>query len=318
MRSTSARLALALTLAGGAIAAPPARAAPPGSPWGERYFPNVPLVTQDGARVRFYDDLVRDKRVVVSFVYTRCPKVCGLITANLARVQRELGARVGKDVHFYSISLEPEHDTPATLAAYAAAYKVGPGWTFLTGAKEDVQLLRKRFGDLQPIEDHAPRINVGDDATGQWWSTSALDDPKYLATLVGGWMDPSWDGSAQVSAASYARAPAIPALGPGQKLYREKCAACHVPGGRSVGPDLAGVVARRGERWLTRWIRAPDELLAAKDPVALELLARHGNVPMPNLGLSAEDARKVVRFLADADAAAARAAAPDAKPPEAR
>jgi len=36
------------------------------------YFPNTPLVTQDGARVRFYDDLVRDKCVLIQFMYTTC------------------------------------------------------------------------------------------------------------------------------------------------------------------------------------------------------------------------------------------------------
>jgi protein SCO1/2 len=287
-----------------ALGAAPARAAPPGSPWGEKYFPNVELVTQDGKKVKFYDDLIRDRRVVVSMIYTRCTKVCGLITANLARVKRELGDRVGNDVHFYSISLDPERDTPAVLREYAAAFKAGPGWTFLTGAKQDIQLIRKRFGDMAPIEEHAPRINVGNDTVGQWWSTSALDNPKYLATMIGGWMDPSWSGGAQVAAASFTKAPAIPRYGPGQAVFRQKCAACHLPDGKSVGPALDGVVARRGEGWLTRWIKAPDTMLEEKDPIALELLASHGNVPMPNLGLSDAEVTDVVAFLKKIEATA--------------
>jgi protein SCO1/2 len=291
----------------------PARAAPPGSPWGEQYFPNVELVTQDGRTVRFYDDLVRDKHVVVSFIYTSCQRVCGLITANLARVQRELGDRVGKDIHFYSISMDPEHDTPAVLKAYAEAFKARPGWTFLTGSPEAVALLRKRFGDLAPVEDHAPRINVGNDAAGQWWSTSALESPAYLATVIGGWMDPSWDGKARVAARSYTRVPGIAAPGPGQKVYREKCAACHVRGGESVGPDLAGVVARRGEAWLARWLADPEALVREGDPVARELRARPGPVRMPNLALSAAEVRSVIEFLKAGDAAAPTPPAAQAK-----
>jgi protein SCO1/2 len=316
MRTLSPRgAAVALGLASIACVAGLPRvagAAPPGSPWGEAYFPNVELVTQDGRKVRFYDDLVRDKHVVVSFIYTRCEKVCGLMTANLVRVQRELGDRVGKDIHFYSISLDPERDTPAALREYAKAYRAG--WTFLTGRPDDVRLVRRKFGDLAPVEDHAPRLNVGNDRTGQWWSPSALDDPKYLAILIGGWMDPAWSGASRVAAASYASARRAPALGKGQKVFREKCAACHLSGGRSVGPDLAGVVARRGEEWLARWIKAPDAMLRAKDPIALELLARHGNVPMPNLGLSDAEVRDVLAFLKSAGAARGAAPAPATSP----
>jgi protein SCO1/2 len=300
-----ARPAAAAILAA-SLAAPavPARAAPPGSPWGERYFPNVELVTHDGRKVRFYDDLIRDKHVVVSFIYTSCQRVCGLMTANLARVQRELGERVGTDIHFYSISMDPEHDTPAVLKAYAEAFKARPGWTFLTGAPDAVALLRKKFGDLAPVEDHAPRINVGNDEAGQWWSTSALETPTYLATMIGGWMDPDWDGSARVTAKSYARVPGISAPGPGQKVYRQKCAACHVRGGEGVGPDLTGVVARRGEAWLSRWIQSPEAMAREGDPAARELRARSEPVRMPNLGLSPGEVRAVIEYLKTEEAAA--------------
>lgn len=298
-------------------AAGPARGAPPGSPWGAAYFPDVELLTHDGRTVRFYSDLVKDRLVVVSFVYTSCAKVCGLITANLARVQRELGDRVGKDVHFLSVTLDPERDRPAALAAYAAAFKAGPGWTFLTGRKEDVELLRRKFGDLAPVEDHAPRLNVGNDRAGTWWSTTALDDPRYLAYVIGAWMDPGFDGVARVAARGYAAAGRLARRSPGEATFRQKCAACHVAGGRSVGPDLRGAVARRSDAWLRRWLKEPDRVIAEGDPIALELLARHGNVPMPNLGLTDREVDELVSYLEAADAAVeaqrAEAPAPDAR-----
>src|SRR5512132_1927734 len=134
-RSAVAVLAAALAAAGSAS---PARA---GELWGRDYFPDVVLTTQDGKAVRFYDDLLKDKFVAIDLIYTRCKFSCPLATARLAQVQRILGDRVGKDIFFYSITLEPEHDTPEVLKAYAQKYNAGPGWLFLTGKKEDVKLL---------------------------------------------------------------------------------------------------------------------------------------------------------------------------------
>lgn len=293
------RVAAAVLACAAAASPAAARAAPPGSPWGAGYFPNVPLVTHEGKPVRFYDDLVKDRLVVVSFVYTSCTQVCGPMTANLARVQRALGDRVGRDIHFYSIAMDPERDTPEALAAYARAYRARPGWTFLTGSKEDVALLRRKLGDAAPLEAHAPRLSVGNDRTGQWWTTAALDDPGYLATLIGGWMDPSFTGSAEVAARGYAAAPRVPDGGPGRKLFRERCAACHVRGGDSVGPDLSGVVARRGEAWLARWLRGPAAMVRARDPAALELVERHGGVVMPDPELTPAERRAVIGHLRD-------------------
>src|SRR5215470_2950597 len=96
-----------------------ATAAPAGGPWGAEYFPNVALTTQDGAVVHFYDDLLKGKAVAINLIYTRCTASCPLETAKLAQVQRLLGNRVGKDVFFYSISIDPKHDTPEVLKAYA-------------------------------------------------------------------------------------------------------------------------------------------------------------------------------------------------------
>src|SRR4051812_19972235 len=86
---------------------------------GRRGFPNVPLVTQQGRHVRFYDDLVRGKNVVFSFFYTECEGICPAATANLVKVQALLGDRVGHSIFMYSISLKPRQDTPRAMAAYA-------------------------------------------------------------------------------------------------------------------------------------------------------------------------------------------------------
>jgi cytochrome oxidase Cu insertion factor (SCO1/SenC/PrrC family) len=116
-----------------------------GAIWGANFFPNIALVSHRGERARFFD-LIRDKVVAVNFIYTSCSDSCPMETARMVEVQKLLGERMGKDVFFYSISIDPEHDTPARLAEYAQTWHTGPGWTFLTGKADDVTYLRKKLG----------------------------------------------------------------------------------------------------------------------------------------------------------------------------
>jgi len=102
------------------------------SRWGKSYFPDVELVTHEGKTVRFYDDLIKDKVFVVSFLYTTCRDFCPLAAARLSELQEKLGDAMGRDVFFYSISIDPETDTPERLKEYAKTFAAGPGWLFLT------------------------------------------------------------------------------------------------------------------------------------------------------------------------------------------
>ena len=129
----------------------------------ERSFPNVTLTTHEGKKVKFYDDLMKDKIVLINFMYVRCEGTCPGTTANLVKVQQLLGDRVGKDIFMYSITLKPEEDTPKDLAAYAKAYKVKPGWQFLTGNPKDIELLRQKLGfiDRDPVRDANKSNHIG-------------------------------------------------------------------------------------------------------------------------------------------------------------
>lgn len=129
----------------------------------ERSFPNVTLTTHEGKKVKFYDDLLKDKIVLINFMYVKCEGSCPGTTANLVKVQQLLGNRVGKDIFMYSITLKPEEDTPKVLAAYAKAYKVKPGWQFLTGDPKDIELLRQKLGfiDRDPVRDANKSNHIG-------------------------------------------------------------------------------------------------------------------------------------------------------------
>src|SRR5215813_10354945 len=89
-----------------------------------RYFPNVVLTTHEGKKVRFYDDLIKDKIVTINFMYATCEGVCPGITANLVEVQELLGKRVGRDIFMYSITLKPEQDTPKVLKNYVKMHRI--------------------------------------------------------------------------------------------------------------------------------------------------------------------------------------------------
>ena len=91
----------------------------------------------------------------------------------------------------------------------------------------------------------------------------------------------------------------------GKKLYTEKCSACHTIGqGNRAGPDLKGVTELRDLDWLARWIANPDQLIAQKDPIAVELLQKYNNVPMPNQGLSKAQTDSIIAYLSGGGAQA--------------
>ena len=264
--------------------------------YGANYFPNIALTTQDGKTVRFYDDLLKDKVVAINFIYTSCTEVCPLETANLVQVYKQLGERAGRDVLFYSISIDPKNDTPEVLKAYAA--KFGAPWLFLTGRPEDIQLLGRKLGllrdrDVAAGSHHSAQLLLGDEPKGQWQRNSAVDSPGFLAARMGtffGWRD-------SAPGKSYAQA-AIPVVQNGQRLFQSKCSACHTLGqGDRVGPDLAGVTKRRDRAWLVRYISEPEVLLAAKDPTALALFHRYKEIRMPNLKLGKSDVADLLSFL---------------------
>ncbi len=84
----------------------------------------------------------------------------------------------------------------------------------------------------------------------------------------------------------------------GQEIFEDLCAACHtIGGGKTVGPDLAGVTTRRDEDWLIRQIKEPDVLIAENDPIAIQLLQESEDVPMPPPDLNDEQIAAVIEYL---------------------
>jgi protein SCO1/2 len=115
--------------------------------------------------------------------------------------------------------------------------------------------------------------------------------------MIGDWLT-SWRNRAAAAAPSYAHAAPLNIKNKGQYIFATHCAACHSIGhGDTIGPDLQGIAEKRSPVWLTRFIQDPDKLLAEKDPVAISLFEKYGQVQMPNLRLAGEDVAAIIQFL---------------------
>jgi protein SCO1/2 len=291
---------LAANLEGG-----PAWAAPSGSPWGASYFPNVELTTQDGQKVRFYDDLIKGKVFAINFIYTHCVYACPLETAALRKVQKALGDRMGKDVYFYTISIDAGRDRPEVLKAYADKYHVGPGWIFLSGSKADVTLIRQKLGmyrddgkQEKDLSEHNINVLMGSETGGQWIKRSPFEEPAALARILGVRLQGGGGRSTAMPIAMHDHHDDTP----GQSLFREKCEVCHSEdSAENIGPHLAGVTLRRDRTWLKRWIKEPDRMIARKDPVALSLYKQYREIPMSNLKLGDPEVESILQYLEVAD-----------------
>ena len=156
----------------------------------QQYFTDVELLDQDGRKVRFYSDVLKGKTVVVNAFFTTCTSVCPPMNHNMAKIQEALGDRVGRDVFFVSVSVDPETDTPTRLKEYARRYKAGAGWTFLTGRKENVDWALYKLGQYVETKDgHKTVFIIGNEATGLWKKAFGLAKTDDLIEIVKGVAD---------------------------------------------------------------------------------------------------------------------------------
>jgi protein SCO1 len=161
----------------------------------QRYFPNLILTDQNGRKLKFYDDLIKDKIVIINMFYAQCEGICTPITRNLVKLQKLLGNRVGKDIFMYSFSLKPKDDTVAALKHYAQMHKVKPGWLFLTGSVEDMETIRRKLGYVDPdpevdkdVSNHIGLVKYGNEPLERWGGCPGRSAPEWIAETLS-WVD---------------------------------------------------------------------------------------------------------------------------------
>ena len=153
-------------------------------------LPNVPLVDQDGHPVDLYQDLIEDKVVAMSFIFTSCTTICPPMGANFSRLQEALGEHLGRDVQLISVSIDPTTDTPQRLKAWGEKFSASDAWTLVTGPKPDVDQVLRQLEVLSPdFKDHGPVALLINDRTGAVRRVNGLTPPAKLAAMLEEMMD---------------------------------------------------------------------------------------------------------------------------------
>jgi protein SCO1/2 len=148
-------------------------------------IPDTEVFDQNGKRLNFYTDLVKGKVVAINFIFTTCTTICPPLGATFASVGALGGARFGADFHLISISVDPTTDTPQRLKAWSDKFAAKPGWTLVTGQKEEIDHLLKALGGFSAsVRDHSPTVLVINDAQGVWTRAYGLAPPAKLLSVI--------------------------------------------------------------------------------------------------------------------------------------
>jgi protein SCO1/2 len=166
----------------------------------EQHLPNIPLITHEGKRVLFYDDLVKNKKVSMNFFYANCDEICPLVMANLAKVQRLLANHVDRSFQMYSFTLKPDEDTVEVIREHRKALGAKPGWTFLTGKPQDLETLRAAIGFKYPDPaidkdktQHIGNIRYGNEPLMLWSACPGMAHAEWIAETLEWMIRPQTD-----------------------------------------------------------------------------------------------------------------------------
>ena len=152
---------------------------------GKVKIPDLDVQDQDGRKIRFYSDLIKDKVVVLSFFYTSCTYSCTMQGKTFSKLQSLLGKRLGQSVFLISVTIDPARDDVARLKSWGKRYDVQAGWTLVTGKEAELNELLVPFtGNRAGAEMHMPSTFVGNAKTGVWTSASGVFDPEILLHAV--------------------------------------------------------------------------------------------------------------------------------------
>lgn len=150
-------------------------------------IPDVPVIDQDGHQRRFFTDLVEGKTVAMNFVFTTCTTICPPMGANFGRLQRELGERVGDEVHLISVSVDPATDTPERMRSWGQNFGAAEGWTLVTGERSEITRLLKALEVFTPdVTEHSPVVLLGNEPDAEWTRAYGLAPPAKLAEILTG------------------------------------------------------------------------------------------------------------------------------------
>jgi cytochrome oxidase Cu insertion factor (SCO1/SenC/PrrC family) len=152
----------------------------------ELKVPNIEVIDQQGQHLRLNSDLIKNRTAVISSFFTTCTSFCPLTQQNLGRLAKVLGKRMGNDVVFISVSIDPVNDTPARMKEWSEKFHTGPGWTLASGSKSDIETLLKSLGLYVELAGrHQSAVIIGNPGTG-WTRASIWAEPEKLQKVIDG------------------------------------------------------------------------------------------------------------------------------------
>ena len=151
-----------------------------------KYFTDLEVIDQHGKPARFYSDILKDRVVLINFIFTSCENTCSIMTKKLIDTRSHLSGGIKDKVWFVSISIDPERDSPAALKAFAEDHKVDESrWIFLTGAKQNVDYIVTKLGQYTPeVETHSTLMLAGNTRTRHWKKVPPMVSAQEIAVLL--------------------------------------------------------------------------------------------------------------------------------------
>lgn len=148
-----------------------------------QYFTDTEVIDQNGKKLRFYTDVLKDRVVLISFIFTNCEGACPLVAQKLKQARALMVPAIKDEVLYVTLSVDPERDTPQAMKQFAEKQGLDESrWLFLTGKKQNLEFLVKRLGQHTPnIEAHTTLLLAGNDKTRHWTRVLPMVPPDGIA-----------------------------------------------------------------------------------------------------------------------------------------
>lgn len=148
-------------------------------------IPDTRVLDQNGNELNFYSDLIQGETVAINFIFTTCKTICPPLTATFSKVQEDLKKKYGEEVKMISVSVDPTTDRPGRLKEFRERFGAKPGWDFVTGNKQEIDLLLLALGAATPDKfDHSAMVLIGNESSGDWARTYGLSPASKIIEVI--------------------------------------------------------------------------------------------------------------------------------------
>jgi cytochrome oxidase Cu insertion factor (SCO1/SenC/PrrC family) len=148
-----------------------------------KFFTDLEVIDQNGKKLRFYSDVIKDRVVLISFIFTNCEFACPMQAQKLKQARAAMVPAITDDVWYVSLSVDPDRDTPEAMKKFAERQGVDESrWIFLTGDKQNLETIIRKLGQYTPdVEAHTTLMLAGNDRTRHWTRVMPMLTPPDIA-----------------------------------------------------------------------------------------------------------------------------------------